>query len=501
LATLLVLLIPGALAAGPYDLDSALSVDDVLRLHNAGLSDDVIISEIVVTGTVFELSVDELLRLKEAGLSDRLIQFMVDTAFPEADPEDESGDLSEDEATGQDYEDYEWYPELDTGESEWVNVIEEETEPTVVYHYSLNWGYPSWWYDYYWDDYWYWGWSFPPYRVSYVHGYGYWYPAWYTARYCYGYPYYGYRLYCGSHYGYAYYGGWYGWYRHGYHHGHGHYHGYYDGHYYDYWDGHGDYYAGRHGHLSDRKYKTRRTGGHSGKLVHSGLKVPKGGDVSGIRKELASRDPSERRKVRKDRVLMADADRRMTDRDRIRRPVRADHQRVPVSRVDRGDRGRYRERTPVKVERRPPTRVRTPVRVERKPARIVTPPKKRVLRPSGKTSVPLAPKESDRPGKVERKPRSGSERGAGETPRKVTPRVVKPKPSKPESKPGVSPSKPSPERPKVQPQPKPTVRPKPKSSPPPKPSVRPKSKSPSPAKPSGRSPRPSPKNTRSPKRR
>jgi hypothetical protein len=166
-----------------------LTVEDVLRLHSAGVSEDIIISEIIVTQTVFELSVEELLRLQSAGLSDRLIQFMVDTALPA----DRSATSDEGAAA--------------EGGDSWINVIEEDPEPEVVYNVSLDYRYPYWWYDHYWYDYWYYDCHYAPYRSNWSFSIGVWYPGWYTWRGMYVWPACGYRNYCwGYGYSYPYYG-------------------------------------------------------------------------------------------------------------------------------------------------------------------------------------------------------------------------------------------------------------------------------------------------------
>ncbi len=56
----------------------ALSVDDVLKLAKAGLSEDVIISKIRKNAQAFDLSPDQMLQLKTAGVSDKVIQAMLD---------------------------------------------------------------------------------------------------------------------------------------------------------------------------------------------------------------------------------------------------------------------------------------------------------------------------------------------------------------------------------------------------------------------------------------
>lgn len=55
-----------------------MTVDDVIRLSKAGLSDDVIIQHIKKKDQRFDLSTDQLLRLKSASVSERVIQVMIE---------------------------------------------------------------------------------------------------------------------------------------------------------------------------------------------------------------------------------------------------------------------------------------------------------------------------------------------------------------------------------------------------------------------------------------
>ncbi len=63
-----------------------LSIDDVITLSQAGLSEDVIIAKIKKNGQAFDLSPDQLLKLKTAKVTDRVIQYMLDPAKVEAAP-------------------------------------------------------------------------------------------------------------------------------------------------------------------------------------------------------------------------------------------------------------------------------------------------------------------------------------------------------------------------------------------------------------------------------
>lgn len=309
--------------------DHTLAVEDVLRLHQAGLSDDIIASEILVTGTVFRLSPEELIRLKEAGVSDALIHFMVETALDPAD-DGTAADTAEDADT--DYEaDGETYASAST---EWRNEIALDTAPT--YFVTLNYDYPDWYYASYWNDYWYWDYHFAPYAYTYNWYWGAWYPGWYSYRYCYLPSYWGYRSYC--------YAGW------GYH-----------------WDyRHCDtYYASgavwapssSHPHeLSRVKYKTN---GSSGKTLYADLGLKVRDPQRSVR--AATRENHELLgDRRKSRIEVAKTDR--IDADRVRRPVKSTKLTLHGERPATGG-------TPVLVDRRTPSVLDKPrVTTTRRPA-------------------------------------------------------------------------------------------------------------------------------------
>ena len=61
-----------------------LSVNDVIKLSQAGLSDDVIIAQIRKRPQPFELSTDQLIQLKTAHVSNRVINVMIETKSVEA---------------------------------------------------------------------------------------------------------------------------------------------------------------------------------------------------------------------------------------------------------------------------------------------------------------------------------------------------------------------------------------------------------------------------------
>jgi uncharacterized protein YcfJ len=60
-----------------------LALEDIKALARAGISDDVIISQIRNTGTVYHLSAADIIDLNRAGVSERVIRYMIDTASQE----------------------------------------------------------------------------------------------------------------------------------------------------------------------------------------------------------------------------------------------------------------------------------------------------------------------------------------------------------------------------------------------------------------------------------
>lgn len=61
------------------DRGEQLSTDDVKKMTKAGISDDVIISQIDATKSVFYLSSADIIDLKKAGVSQRVINHMIQT--------------------------------------------------------------------------------------------------------------------------------------------------------------------------------------------------------------------------------------------------------------------------------------------------------------------------------------------------------------------------------------------------------------------------------------
>lgn len=66
--------------AGLAAAAGALSVDDIIQLELAGVSEETILQVVELEGAVFRLSVAEIIDLREAGASDDLIRALMDTA-------------------------------------------------------------------------------------------------------------------------------------------------------------------------------------------------------------------------------------------------------------------------------------------------------------------------------------------------------------------------------------------------------------------------------------
>lgn len=435
--------------------DRQLLLDDVLRMHQAGLSDNIIASEILVTESVFELTVDDLLRLKELGLSEDLIQFLVDTGLPA----EEFSDTSDPES--------ETYRSEDAGDADeesyarlWVNVIEEKPAPT--YFVTLDYDYPYWWYDSYWNDYWYYDHHYYPYQFSFSWTSGCWYPGWYSYRSCYLPSYWGYR----SHY-YA---------RAGYRWGYDRCPSYYSS---------GGYYTEQAHYTYPHSRTKYKSGGSSGKVLYAdaGLKVP---DLwRGTKTPVAvdSRRPGKRPTKR---LVVSDGPGLGDD---VRRPIKtvSSLDTRPARPIRRPSGGGLVKERPVDISgggRRPAAQI---------PTRKIT------RRPHTPTSV-------DRPVKVDEPDRGGRrpDQPVVRTPRDTKPPVVDPprdtrrpvtqKPADPRPPIKVSPpkrptdQKPTTQRPANRKSPKPVVQEAPKPQRPPAasaPSPPAKSVKPAPARNSG----------------
>jgi hypothetical protein len=87
--TLYVLLLAvsvSSLAAQSASNAVPLSLEQVLKLSQAGVSENLIITEIKKNGKPFDLSPDEILLLKKSGLSDTVIEYLVDPSRPYTPP-------------------------------------------------------------------------------------------------------------------------------------------------------------------------------------------------------------------------------------------------------------------------------------------------------------------------------------------------------------------------------------------------------------------------------
>ena len=462
-----------------------LSLEDVVRLHTSGLSDDVIMSEMIVTDSEYSLSVDEIIRLKELGLSDRLLKFMIDTRL-----EDQGDDQTftyESEGEWSDYGEYSDWDDSEEGSARlWENVIVEE-EPTTEYFATLSFSYPTWYYDTYWYDYWYYDYAYAPYRSSWCWSVGAWYPGWYSARYCWSSPYWAYS-------GWGWYGNW-GYYGcSSYAYSHGYHHGYHDGYYYGYHDHH------HHYGYSDYKYKSNSGG--SGKLfyAHSGLKVK---NVDRLTKHASNDVPIKTKK----KLLVADSQGDFDPNRRIGRPTRVGATSGLSDRPNRlggagggtpvyGGIGRDPGKIgatkapgeldkPRKVTRRPSgatqggsqldrpvdTGGRKPTKVERRPAprptkkptkSVQSPTRIRDRQPTRDVKVAPSPTRPKAPA-VKKAPTRPKPKVSKPAPKRPSPKVSKPAPQKrpaPKKAPRVQKSSPQPKTPKVKPSRKAPSKPK-----------------------------------------
>lgn len=72
--------IGGCYAGTAYPHAAPLAKDDVVRLSQEGIADDVIISQIEATHSKFFLTVDEIIALRKAKVSQRVIDRMIGTS-------------------------------------------------------------------------------------------------------------------------------------------------------------------------------------------------------------------------------------------------------------------------------------------------------------------------------------------------------------------------------------------------------------------------------------
>jgi hypothetical protein len=62
--------------------DTALTVEEVVKLNRAGFSEELIVTKIKKYAKAFDLSTEELVELKKQGLSDNIIRFLLDPTQP-----------------------------------------------------------------------------------------------------------------------------------------------------------------------------------------------------------------------------------------------------------------------------------------------------------------------------------------------------------------------------------------------------------------------------------
>jgi hypothetical protein len=63
-----------------------LSIEEVVKLCQAGFSEELVITKIKKNGKPFDLNTDELLELKKAGVSDAVINYLLDPSLPYSPP-------------------------------------------------------------------------------------------------------------------------------------------------------------------------------------------------------------------------------------------------------------------------------------------------------------------------------------------------------------------------------------------------------------------------------
>ena len=78
---------PKVIYLGQFPSRGRMTVDDVIRLSKAGVSDNVIIAQMQKKGEYFDLTTNDLVKLKNSGVSDRVIQAMVDPTSATATPQ------------------------------------------------------------------------------------------------------------------------------------------------------------------------------------------------------------------------------------------------------------------------------------------------------------------------------------------------------------------------------------------------------------------------------
>ena len=79
---------------------SGLSILDVIRMSQAGVSDEVIMAKIDRSGTVYDLTTAEIIALKSSAVSDRVIAHMLRSGYPAEPPREIGAAYGEEQAGG-----------------------------------------------------------------------------------------------------------------------------------------------------------------------------------------------------------------------------------------------------------------------------------------------------------------------------------------------------------------------------------------------------------------
>lgn len=86
LVAVMLLAAPGWALQEPARAPVTLTLDDVLKLVHAGVSEEIIVARIKRFNKPFDLNSDEILELKKAGVSDTIVKFLLDPAPPYVPP-------------------------------------------------------------------------------------------------------------------------------------------------------------------------------------------------------------------------------------------------------------------------------------------------------------------------------------------------------------------------------------------------------------------------------
>ena len=86
LVTAILLSLSAAQSVPTGPISTPLSVEEVLKLSQSGVSEDVIVTKIKKNGKAFDLSADELVELKKAGVKDTILKYLLDPSQPYTPP-------------------------------------------------------------------------------------------------------------------------------------------------------------------------------------------------------------------------------------------------------------------------------------------------------------------------------------------------------------------------------------------------------------------------------